>query len=343
MALPTLVIHRIDQWSPLCPPPAYKPSPDEQSGVDGSSYARTAMNTFHCAYPSLVLREDDCETGGRVFCACEVCGEAFETPEQLELHRTASAASERFQGGDTGTISEETDAASPKHDSTQRSCVNISATNSSVSATVQRTDPRRKHMRHLPFAALRGKTIGGKLLRSSEAAKAMRGGASRAIEPGDDSERTLLITDQDTEGDAAVPSLRVVQPLAPSETVRSSANDGEGIELVGINKTQLTTLGSSYDPSAEPWRDLERIKEHLSRTGLEVLVYVEAIETYTSSTMQARHSYHFETGDIEFDSGFVPCVQRGTDGKPLIDIDAFHRLRPAPRNAHAMLSTPSIV
>lgn len=303
------------------------------------------MNTFHSAYPTLVLREDDCETGGRTFCACEVCGEAFETPEQLELHRVASADNERFQGDDNGTNCEETEVALPKQDSTQPNCLgnNIAATKKSGSSTVQRRDHPRKHTRHLPFAALRGKAIGGNLLRSSEAAKAMRGGASRASEPSDDSERTLLITDQDTEGDAAVPSLRIVQPIAPSEVVRPSTNDGQGIELVGINRTHSANLASSDNPSAEPWRDLERIKEHLSRTSLEVLVYVEAIETYTSSTMQARHSYHFETGDIEFDRGFVPCVQRGTDGKPVINIEAFHRLRPAPRNAQSMLSTPSVV
>jgi len=95
--------------------------------------------------------------------------------------------------------------------------------------------------------------------------------------------------------------------------------------------------------NVEPWRDPDHIQHHLLRTGLEVLVYVEAIETYTSSTMQARHSYHFAAGDIEFDKTFVPCVHVGFDGRAEIDLDDFHSLRPAPRNAVAMLSSPSIV
>lgn len=135
-----------------------------------------------------------------------------------------------------------------------------------------------------------------------------------------------------------VPLLTDYSPSHLSPNV--SAGD---LELVDNGNGKSPPSPNEPIKAVEPWRDMNAIQDHTRRTGIEVFVFVEAIETYTSTTVQARHSYRFESGDVEFEHTFVPCVNRTREGGPEIDVDAFHTVRRAPHNAYSMLSTPSIV
>ena len=91
------------------------------------------------------------------------------------------------------------------------------------------------------------------------------------------------------------------------------------------------------------WRDLPQVEDHLSLAECEIVVIVEAIDTYTSSTMQARHSYSFNDGDVLVNRSFVPCVEKDPQGKCLIDLKKFHETRDCDGSKNSYFSVPSIV
>ncbi|KAJ8599160.1 hypothetical protein CTAYLR_008554 [Chrysophaeum taylorii] len=322
MALPTLVSHRIDPWSPLCPAPHEPPF----------GYAPTPMNTVQ-GYPNLVLREDDCESGNRACCVCEVCGETYETRAQLELHRRAAAVDERFSGHDAATICPETGESLPTVASLRTYCAynNFQPPPGRRTPRDQRGHSRVNHLKYLPAIVAKDDDFRpNAMLHHAHHDEESHHEQSSLLDP--------LV--------APPPASSPLSGGAFPHHQRDADDDGhsssldEHIELMAMR-------GPSEDEETparlESWRDGRRIQDHMHRTGMEILVYVEAIETYTSSTMQARHSYHFEAGDIEFDKTFVPCVTRNGDGRAEIDMDAFHAVRPAPKNASAFLSTPSMV
>ncbi|KAF1788790.1 Potassium channel, inwardly rectifying, Kir [Phytophthora cactorum] len=69
-----------------------------------------------------------------------------------------------------------------------------------------------------------------------------------------------------------------------------------------------------------------QIMSHLRKSGLEVIVILEGIDSSTSNTMQARNSYTDE--DIAWDATFERCVIKTSRGL-CIDFDRFHLLKPA--------------
>jgi len=97
------------------------------------------------------------------------------------------------------------------------------------------------------------------------------------------------------------------------------------------------------NPSHEDEEELtmEKIKEHFFNANIEIIVLVEGIVNLTSSTSQAVHSYSMNDGEIMFDSTFVPCVGRGSDGRCVLNMDLFNTIADAPKNATRSRSTPS--
>ncbi|KUF89445.1 hypothetical protein AM588_10008332 [Phytophthora nicotianae] len=73
-----------------------------------------------------------------------------------------------------------------------------------------------------------------------------------------------------------------------------------------------------------------QIMNHIRKSGLEVVVILEGIDSSTSNTMQARNSYTDE--DIAWDATFERCVIKTSRGL-CIDFDRFHLLKPAPLDA----------
>lgn len=72
MALPSFVVHRVDDsWSPLCPPAS-------------SKRRRNPMRRY--CFPEVQQRAADADAGSRDGYSCFTCGESFETLDMLQKH-----------------------------------------------------------------------------------------------------------------------------------------------------------------------------------------------------------------------------------------------------------------
>ena len=114
----------------------------------------------------------------------------------------------------------------------------------------------------------------------------------------------------------------------------------------GNSRASFLDFNKAYKEDTAPnaqqrCHDRDAIRSYLKDSHLEVIVLVEAIETYTSNTMQARHSYSAQRGEIVMDHMHAPCVQTADDGSCEIDLDMFHTILPAPKDIPSMQSTPS--
>ena len=74
--------------------------------------------------------------------------------------------------------------------------------------------------------------------------------------------------------------------------------------------------------------DVSRIREHLLDSELEVVVLVEGFDPMTSQTVQARHSYMFQSGAIVFNQMFAECMQRDEEGRCMVNLEVFSDLVP---------------
>ena len=76
-----------------------------------------------------------------------------------------------------------------------------------------------------------------------------------------------------------------------------------------------------------------------SEDFFEVVVLVEGVEPYSSSTVQARHSYSFGH-DIVVNGNFMPCTFITKDGTTMVDFGKFHQIiRPEEDEEAAHLTT----
>jgi hypothetical protein len=74
-----------------------------------------------------------------------------------------------------------------------------------------------------------------------------------------------------------------------------------------------------------PWQQIERnmIKKFFTDRNIEIVALVEGQDSATGGVVQARHSYKLE--DILWNTSFIPCVlQDELDGTPVIDFSLFH-------------------
>ena len=83
------------------------------------------------------------------------------------------------------------------------------------------------------------------------------------------------------------------------------------------------------DPSLSkrlaPWDISDREVHLLTEDYFEVLVIVEGVEPFTSSTVQARHSYSFGQ-DLVLNGDFMPCTFLKSDGSAMVDFGKFHQI-----------------
>jgi len=121
MALPSVVIHRIDQWSPLMPPPAHQRRNRsgassflrvEEPGRPSTQLAQPSDRTYrphnpqlHYQFPDLILRAADAEDGNRSACTCKVCGNSFRSEKERKLHENYCAVDDRVSGHDVCSTS----------------------------------------------------------------------------------------------------------------------------------------------------------------------------------------------------------------------------------------------
>ncbi|KAH8054142.1 hypothetical protein JL720_14513 [Aureococcus anophagefferens] len=364
MALPTLVTHRIDPWSPLCPPKKQ----NAKDGMECPLYPDDHNPMTAMAFPDIVLRQDDCDCGGRSYICCEVCGETYETEEQLERHRVMSAIDDRCSGHDVRCASyqsgevfqsyrslrkycKENDMDVPrKPDTGQQKRAKFPTSKAPISAVFHSPDTytledrrrhsRLNHLKYLPDIVLEddlisltesessssssddgeGKDSGG----DGEVANAAEAGAAAAAAPPPD----------DAAGERRRSSIHDVFP--PHDDHHPALKPSESGLLSPQRSSRLAR-------DVDRWRDLPQVEDHLSLAECEIVVIVEAIDTYTSSTMQARHSYSFNDGDVLVNRTFVPCVEKDPQGKCLIDLKKFHETRDCDGSKNSYFSVPSIV
>mmetsp|Transcript_9645 Transcript_9645/g.15313 ORF Transcript_9645/g.15313 Transcript_9645/m.15313 type:complete len:211 (+) Transcript_9645:1-633(+) len=88
LSIPSMVVHRIDGWSPLAP----------QADSSERSPEVLGGGSRHMAWPLPRQRQADCETGSRHSCVCPTCGETFATVSVLQLHCRYNAATDKSNG-----------------------------------------------------------------------------------------------------------------------------------------------------------------------------------------------------------------------------------------------------
>ena len=87
----------------------------------------------------------------------------------------------------------------------------------------------------------------------------------------------------------------------------------------------------SDDEEIEGQKRHDKFDEHVysnymrSDDFFEVVVLVEGIEPFTSSTVQARHSYSFGH-DIVVNGNFMPCTFITKHGTTMVDFGKFHQI-----------------
>jgi len=80
----------------------------------------------------------------------------------------------------------------------------------------------------------------------------------------------------------------------------------------------------NYNPTVLNEPTEEQLKDYWRGKSFEVFCICEGIEPFTSSTIQARHSY-LTKSDIVFGHSFFPCVRVQDDGLCLFDVTRFHK------------------
>ncbi|CAD7972975.1 unnamed protein product [Amoebophrya sp. A25] len=88
--------------------------------------------------------------------------------------------------------------------------------------------------------------------------------------------------------------------------------------------------------------ELQEERAHLlSHDYFEILVLVEGVEPFTSSMVQARHSYAFGQ-DIVLNGDFMPCTFLKQDGSSMVDFGKFHQVVQADATDSARTSSSEL-
>eukprot|EP00928_Gymnodinium_smaydae_P045647 TRINITY_DN30398_c0_g2_i1.p1 TRINITY_DN30398_c0_g2~~TRINITY_DN30398_c0_g2_i1.p1 ORF type:complete len:612 (-),score=99.17 TRINITY_DN30398_c0_g2_i1:109-1872(-) len=103
LTLPTVVVHRIDAWSPLSSRQTgttsrRRASFSSREVSDVVERKREQIYLRTATWPGTAQRQVDCETGNRDSCVCPTCGETFGTATMLQLHCRYNAESDRLSG-----------------------------------------------------------------------------------------------------------------------------------------------------------------------------------------------------------------------------------------------------
>ncbi|DBA04721.1 TPA: hypothetical protein N0F65_004358 [Lagenidium giganteum] len=123
-------------------------------------------------------------------------------------------------------------------------------------------------------------------------------------------------------------------PLFPPECLPDGHHPNYCPAFPDPTQRMVDIENGNRDGGANPTKPFKtptkaQIMNHLRRSELEVVVILEGIDSLTSNTMQARHSYTDE--DIAWDFTFENCVSKTHEGV-LVNFDKFHMLKPVPDN-----------
>lgn len=93
----------------------------------------------------------------------------------------------------------------------------------------------------------------------------------------------------------------------------------------GAGMEPLTPRGIAHEPSAAV--EEERILRFWRESEMELLCMIEGIDSVSSDTTQARHSYTVD--DLVVGETFVPCTKRAANGACIVEFDLFHDTEPS--------------
>ncbi|GMI01777.1 hypothetical protein TrST_g10413 [Triparma strigata] len=313
MALPNVVVHRIDEWSPLCAPALWYdekgrrhmwrgmiPPNLESIGVDEDidnheeeeKYAKIQSNSVVKGFPELLQRACDKEADARVLLQTEY-GMSRRRQSAIVLNRGLSSPS----------INE---GANPNENAPNK-------------RNLSDSDIK------LPIDA--NESADG----TSEEAPQHRKGHSESSVTMENPPDLTRSASNDGLG-RKPPSINTNLPSKkhpygsnnhPAETPRQRAK----------RRYQIS--------------EQREIKAFLKDRDAELVVLVEGIDVMTSATLQARHSYRWD--DIVWHHTFAPCVERRMDEENpkrsngcVIDFSKFHDLVPVANDADSCGLVPNI-
>ncbi len=285
--LPNIVVHTLDNWSPLVPhpmdlrlwrapssSPRDHPESDDDGGDDWSTDDEEAYGgedkyvlsgrgksrkqrhdpMSQCRFPDVLQRASDCETGNRDSVMCATCGETFPHARALRKHMRYNCIGDKISGWEMSLMCSVCGDAFVSHTALQ---LHIRASPSCTEAGTAAAEVESDDDANMLTAAQ-------DVIRDDESARYRRNRHRDVIRP----EQGAVA--------AAAPGL--------------SAVDSE----------------SGVDEEHEPWRSRELIEKWMENTQAEIIVLVEGIDATTSYTVQARHSYTWQ--ELAWDCTFAQTV-----------------------------------
>ena len=295
--LPNIVVHAMDNWSPLVPhpmdlrlwrapssSPRISPESDEddeddvdddwhteeegddtQGNIGGTSARVKSRQQLHdpmsqCRFPDVLQRASDCETGNRDSVMCTTCGETFPHSRALRKHMRYNCTGDEISGWEMSLMCSVCGEAFVSRTALQ---LHVKASTSCAAAAKRRADA----------------TID----------------AESAVGP--NVPRSAASSQENNDGEAARYRRDRHSDMGRSVQGRSRAAQ-HGQSSKGIS--------ASSDIDHEAWRSRELIEEWLEATQAEIIVIVEGIDATTSYTVQARHSYTWQ--ELAWDCTFAQTV-----------------------------------
>ena len=316
MALPNVVVHRIDEWSPLCAPPVWYDEKGRRhvwrgmappnlagetlGGDDGNDdvedldveYNNIQQNKVVAGFPELLQRACDKEADARVLLQTEY---GLAARRDARLARNMADSTDFLQSGAGGP-----DSPSGKMSRTM-SDGDLIIDGIDIDLSNDDLDMNRRGKVKSDAERVSGSNFGTRV---------GLGNRKPSYSTNADLERKVHTTQHS--------SRHPYSTVQPSETPRERAK-----------------RKNDYNEQRE-------LKAFLKDREAELVVLVEGIDVMTSYTLQARHSYRWD--DIAWNHTFKPCVSRKTkvvDGGEIrsdgcvIDFSLFHDLEPVPSDCSA--------
>eukprot|EP01043_Picozoa_sp_COSAG02_P041455 COSAG02_NODE_3439_length_6743_cov_9.291541_3_plen_369_part_00 len=285
--LPNIVVHTMDNWSPLVPHPTElrlwrssspRGSPESEDdasdddwstddeeecggGDKGALSGREKLRKqrhnpmSQCRFPDVLQRASDCESGNRDSVMCSTCGETFPHNRALRKHMRYNCMGDKISGWEMSLMCSICGEAFVSHTALQlhiKASPNCFEAGNAVTGLVADDDAT------VPTAAQDN--------RDGESARYRR-----------NMHRDMLHSGQDR-----------MTAASPGPSVASKRSE------------------SGADVDHEPWRSRELIEKWLEATQAEIIVLVEGIDATTSYTVQARHSYTWQ--ELAWDCTFAQTV-----------------------------------
>ena len=320
MCLPQVVVHEIDIWSPLMPPPTWRSCKDPNKVY---KWYPQVYDDLHSTYignndHNHDKHDSDHKSGNYVNKINEMNTHSNISNDNQNNHLKSTSGS---NGAGHGGISNE----------------------SGNPSTTSRLLPLKRHRSRLMHAVKfpnimhRTKTIfSGENLKESNENKS------------DIVEHSWSMKENERESIRTTPE-HSDTAIAMSKNQDDDDLDGNFIEIESLKKPLLNKSRKKIDDindigeyssnlsssvSIPPMmtvqlskREEEKImiSHYMNDRKMEVMAIVEGIDASTGGVVQARHSYVFN--EIEWDRSFKPCVfEDKKDGSAIIDFSVFHDL-----------------